>query len=91
MCLHSGYVDLLCDQKHPNHGLLRITSAVNARVVILYTLYAFFSTDFKWPFLKETGNVPSTSSVSGAWPGEFDNDDCGADEDHGVNEDCGGV
>ena len=77
MSLHSRYADLLCDQQHPNHALLRITSAVNSRVVILYTLYAFFSADFKLPFLKETGDVSSTTSVSGTWPGEFNDDDCG--------------
>ena len=90
MSLRTRDADLLCDQKRPNRGLLRIISAVNAKVVILYTLYAFFSADFELPFLKETGNASSTSLVSGAWPEEFD-DDCRSDEDCGVNEDCGGV
>ena len=57
MSLRTRDADLLCNQKRPNRGLLRITSAVNAKVVILYTLYAFFSADLKLPFLKETGNA----------------------------------
>ena len=87
MSLHTRDADLLCDQQCPNRSLLRITSAVNAKVVILYTLYAFFSANLELPFLKETRNVSSTSLVSGAWPEEFD-DDCRSDEDCGVDEDC---
>ena len=83
MSLHTRDADILCNQQCPNHGLLRITSAVNAKVVILYTLYAFFSADLKLPFLKETGNALSTSLVSGTWPEEFD-DNCRSDEN------CGG-
>ena len=61
MSLHTRDADILCNQQRPNRGLLRITSDVNAKVVILYTLYAFFSANLKLPFLKETGNALSTS------------------------------